>query len=54
MDIDSDSDSESDRDSDSVCPCYHLWFDFIMARLVSTLIQDMLVFARTMRVVTVN
>ena len=52
MDIDSDSDS--DRDSDSVYPCYHLSFDFIMAMLVSTLIQDMLVFARTMRVVTVK
>ena len=56
MDIESnsDSDSDSDRDNDSVYPCYHLWFTFIMARLVSTLIQDMLVFARTMRVVTVK
>ena len=56
MDIESnsDSDSDSDRDSDSVYPCYHLWFTFIMARLVSTLIQYLLVFARTMRVVTVK
>ena len=56
MDIESnsDSDTDSDRDSDIIYPCYLLWFTFIMARLASTLIQYLLVLARTMRVVTVK